>query len=79
MYFQEKNAGQLLINANKMTLTLHDGSDLQFPYAHGSNLPYMLTTKREKTVGLAFDDVVALGDVRAYYSLMSVADEQTNS
>jgi hypothetical protein len=74
-YFQEKNAGQLLINANKMTLTLHDGSDLQFPYAHGSNLPYMLTTKREKTVGLAFDNVVALGDVRAYYSLMSVANE----
>jgi hypothetical protein len=41
-YFKEKKAGSLLITHDCSTLTLKDGSRLDFPYQE-SNLPLMLT------------------------------------
>jgi hypothetical protein len=67
-YFKEKKAGSLLITHDRTTLTLKDGSRMDFPYQE-NNLPLMLTddhfTNKSLTVGLTFEDatVVATLDV----------------
>jgi hypothetical protein len=38
-YFQEKYAGQYVMMVHCSVLMLTDGSKLEFPYNHGSNLP----------------------------------------
>jgi hypothetical protein len=58
-YFKEKKAGSLLITHDRTTLTLKDGSRMDFPYQE-NNLPLMLTdnhlTNKALTVGLTFED-----------------------
>jgi hypothetical protein len=67
-YFKEKKADSLQITHDRMTLTLKDGSRLDFPYQE-NNLPLMLTdehfTRKVLTVGLASEGatVVATMDV----------------
>jgi hypothetical protein len=67
-YFKEKKAGSLQITHDLTTLTLKDGSQIDFLYQE-NNLPSMLTdehfTRKALTVGLAFEDatVVATIDV----------------
>jgi hypothetical protein len=55
-YFQETNAGQYLMTAQGSVLTLADGSKLEFPYNHGSNLPLMLPSVDQAVAGLTFED-----------------------
>jgi hypothetical protein len=67
-YFKEKKDGSLQITHNRTTLTLKDGSRLDFPYQE-NNLPLMLTyehfTRKALTAGLKFEDdtVMATMDV----------------
>jgi hypothetical protein len=62
-YFKEKKAGSLQITHDRMTLTLKDGSRLDFPY-QDNNLPLMLTyehfTRKALTVGLTFEDATVM-------------------
>jgi hypothetical protein len=77
-YFQEQDAGELWCNAKRSVLTLADGSQLEFPYNPGSNLPLMLPDRTKTPVGFTFEDkatFTALGD-RAF---MSVADESNQN
>ena len=46
-YFQEHNGGGYKMELRKSTLTLGDGSELEFPYNCCSNLPLMLTLRDE--------------------------------
>ena len=55
-YFQESNAGQFLMTSRRSVLTLADGSKLEFPYNHGSNLPLMLPSVNQAIAGLTFED-----------------------
>jgi len=76
-YFREQNAGNLLVTAKSTVLTLSDGSDCEFPYHNGSNLPLMLPHYQQQ-VGLTFEDVSYLtsnGGINQLSTLMSVADE----
>ncbi|KAL7564904.1 hypothetical protein ACA910_009393 [Epithemia clementina (nom. ined.)] len=52
-YFQENGAGCCIVEAKKTTLTLVDGSELEFPYNFGSNLPLMLSD-HHTCMGLTF-------------------------
>jgi hypothetical protein len=62
-YFKEKKAGSLLITHDRTTLTLKDGSRMDFPYQE-NNLPLMLTdnhfTTKALTVGLMFEDATVM-------------------
>jgi len=58
-YFSETSSGSLLLNHRHAKLVLHDGTDLEFPYNAGSNLPLMLPAT-PSTVGLTFENVKAL-------------------
>jgi hypothetical protein len=62
-YFKEKKAGSLHITHDQTTLTLKDGSQLDFPYEE-NNLPLMLTdehfTRKALTVGLTFEDATVM-------------------
>ena len=73
-YFQEQAKGELSVNAFRSRLTLHDGSELEFPFHPNSNLPLMLSGRQTK-MGLAFEDVMALSKEFDCHGLMSVADE----
>ena len=73
-YFQEQAKGELSVNAFRSRLTLHDGSELEFPFHPNSNLPLMLSGRQTK-MGLAFEDVMALSKEFDCRGLMSVADE----
>ena len=73
-YFIEKEAGQLLMTAHHTVLTLADGSELEFPYNMGSNLPLMLPHMKSQ-VGLTYDDVTTLSDEHSIKGYLSVADE----
>jgi hypothetical protein len=77
-YFQENDAGQLLITARRSELTLSDGSVLEFPYNCGNNLPLMLP-KVIVPVGLSFEDTQVLMDGTQLRGLMSVADEMNQN
>jgi len=61
-YFQEKHAGLLWCDARRSVLTLADGSDVEFPYNVGSNLPIMLPNEMVQ-MGLTFDDCHLLKDM----------------
>ena len=41
-YFQENGKGKCEVDFTKVTLSLPDGTELQFPFHHCSNLPFML-------------------------------------
>jgi hypothetical protein len=62
-YFKEKKAGSLLITHDRTTLTLKDGSRMDFPYQE-NNLPLVLTddhfTTKALTVGLTFEDATVM-------------------
>jgi hypothetical protein len=62
-YFKEKKDGSLLITHDRTTLTLKDGSRMDFPYQE-NNLPIMLTdnhfTNKALTVGLTFEDATVM-------------------
>jgi hypothetical protein len=62
-YFKEKKAGSLQITHDLTTLTLKDGSQLDFMYQE-NNLPLMLTdehfTRKALTVGLTFEDATVM-------------------
>ena len=45
-FFQEQQAGELWCNHQRTVLTLPEGTDLEFPYNPGSNLPMMLPDQR---------------------------------
>jgi hypothetical protein len=65
-YFKEKKAGSLLITHDRTTLTLKDGSRMDFPYQE-NNLPLMLTddhfTNKALTVGLTFEDATVMATI----------------
>jgi hypothetical protein len=65
-YFKEKMAGSLQITHDLTTLTLKDGSQLDFPY-QDNNLPLMLTdehfTRKALTVGLTFEDATVMATI----------------
>jgi Reverse transcriptase (RNA-dependent DNA polymerase)/GAG-pre-integrase domain len=42
VYFQDEGKGRCVVTDYNVTLTLSDDSELQFPYHHSSNLPFML-------------------------------------
>jgi hypothetical protein len=74
-YFQETNAGQYLMTAQRSVLTLADGSKLEFPYNPGSNLPLMLPSVNQAVAGLTFEDRNYLTQPNLLSSFLSVADE----
>ena len=59
--------GELHVNAHRTQLTLHDGSQLEFPFSHNGKLPIMLTEKhfdrQAHVAGLSFEDATMLGNV----------------
>jgi hypothetical protein len=56
-------------------LTIADGSNLEFPYNHGSNLPLMLPSVNQAMAGLTFEDRQYLSQPNLLCSFLSVADE----
>ena len=70
-YFQEKEAGGLSLDHARCRLTLHDGSELTFPFNWQSNLPLMLPATQTQ-MGLTFEDVMSIQEMEAF---MSVAAE----
>ena len=74
-YFKEYRGGQCLVTEKRTVLTLFDGSELEFPFNPGSNLPLTLTQPKPAPMGLTFEDAVALGDAPSLHALLSVADE----
>jgi len=58
-YFSETSPGSLLLTHRHAKLVLRDGTDLEFPYNAGSNLPLM-PPAIPSTVGLTFEDCKAL-------------------
>jgi hypothetical protein len=75
-YFQEGQLGKCQVNAQQTSITLHDGSILEFPYTGGSILPIMLLAV-PTTIGLTYKDALYFSDVNGLRSFLSVA-EQTN-
>jgi hypothetical protein len=65
-YSKEEKAGSLLITHDRSTLTLKDGSRLDFPYQE-SNLPIMLTedhfNDKALTVGLTGEDAIVMASM----------------
>ena len=78
-YFQEHDAGECRINSRRTSVELADGSLLEFPFNHESNLPLMLPAEPAHTctMGLTFEDAEALGSLSNLRWNLSVAD-QTN-
>jgi hypothetical protein len=74
-YFQDQNAGQYLMTPKRSVLTLADGSELEFPYNPGSNLPLMLPSVNQAVAGLTFEDSQYLTRPTLLSSFLSVADE----
>ena len=73
-YFQEHDAGSCIIEARRTSLTLADGSTLEFPYQANNNLPMMLPAE-PLNVGLTYEDCQFLGSNTTLQSHLSVADE----
>jgi hypothetical protein len=73
-YFQEHNAGSCTIEARRTSLTLADGSTMEFPYQSNNNLPMMLPAK-PLHVGLTYEDCTFFGNQDFIQSHLSVADE----
>ena len=72
-YFQERQAGSLFMNHSRTTLTLADGSSLDFPYSQ-ANLPWMLpSTDSPPTAGLSSTDHLIFEQPNV--ALMNVAEE----
>jgi hypothetical protein len=71
-YFKEKKAGSLLITHDRTTLTLKDGSRMDFPYQE-NNLPLMLMddhfTNKALTVGLTFEDATVMATLDVTYEM----------
>ena len=73
--FQEKQSGRCIIDHLKTTLELPDGSQLQFPYCPGNNLPLMFTDQCER-VGLAEVDIPNPSGLQTVFDL--IAEENAN-
>jgi hypothetical protein len=75
-YFKSVASGSLLIHANSALLTIPDGTTLEFPYHHGSHLPYMLTGPQPK-IGLTYEDAITLGtpEVGCYMSVAAQVNQ----
>ena len=70
-FFQSNDGGELSLKKNKAVLSLPDGTDLEFPYNHRSNLPLMLLAPEGTWCGLDQEDcanVVSEPIVNAYLS-----------
>jgi Reverse transcriptase (RNA-dependent DNA polymerase) len=74
VYFQENNGGYCELTKDKIKLTLPEGTELEFPYNAGSNIPLMLPFT-QTTVGLTMADVSLLSSPELLFSHLSVADE----
>jgi Reverse transcriptase (RNA-dependent DNA polymerase) len=73
-YFQEQKKGKAEINKSTLSLSLADGTTLEFPFAHGCNLPIMLSKlERQPSIGLSYDDIKGLMISASAY--VTVADE----
>ena len=77
-YFQEHNAGEFWCNARRAVLTLGDGSELEFPYNPGSNLPLMLPDRQSTSVGFTFEDKASLSQLGETIN-MSVAHDMNQN
>jgi hypothetical protein len=68
-YLKEKKAGSLMITHDHSTLTLKDGSRLDFPYQK-SNLSIMLTeeyfNQKSLTVRLTFENATGMASMDVY-------------
>jgi hypothetical protein len=51
VYFQDEGKGKCVVTDYNVTLTLPDDSELQFPYHHSSNLPFMLSVDLPRKQG----------------------------
>ena len=74
-YFQENDAGRFVMEARRTILTLADGSEIEFPYNPGSNLPLMLPAGSPSMVGMTWEDTAMLADGHSVGNYMSVAAE----
>jgi hypothetical protein len=74
-YFQEHEAGQYVMTAKHCVLTLADGSLLEFPYNHESNLPLMLPSGRLAVAGITLQDQQYLSNRLLLSSFLLVADK----
>jgi hypothetical protein len=73
VYFNEQG-GMSCLTKDKMLLALKDGTEMEFPYNSGSNIPLMLT-KPPLTAGLTNDDILYLAQAHSFSLNISVADE----
>lgn len=55
-FLQEQNGGQVTVKKNKTVLELTDGTEMEFPFNHHSNLPLMLLGREMHLCGLIPDD-----------------------
>ena len=79
-HFMDTDSGSLLVNSRRTTLRLSDGSELEFPFNDGNQLPYMLLShKDDKTVGLVSSDLEALRSFDGISNLLSVAQESNQN
>jgi hypothetical protein len=81
-YFQEGQEGELRLNSRATELELHDGTTLEFPYNHWSNLPIMLSAHSHEcraTAGLTYEDAMSLCDGKSLYDFISVAAEENQN
>jgi hypothetical protein len=80
IYFMKHQCGSYTMDHKGSSLTLRDGTTLQFPYNDGSSLPIMLTTNHFKThdkhVGLTYQDSQTLGDINGLQAFMNVATKR---
>ncbi len=74
VYFQSNGSGCLLAHHQRAFLTVQDDTTLEFPYSGGSNLPIMLSTNTQSTVGLTYEDLETLTSGYTVNSYLSVAD-----
>ena len=72
-FFQEQQAGKLVLDHKKTQLQIPDGTWLEFPYNSSSNLPFMLTGNVNH-MGLTFEDATMLGDGYSVKSALSTAN-----
>jgi hypothetical protein len=73
-YFQEHYSGTCTIEARQTSLTLADGTTMEFPYQANNNLPMMLPAE-PLHVRLTYKDCKFLGKPDFIQSHLSVADE----
>jgi hypothetical protein len=76
-YFQENDAGSFWCDSRRSILTLADGSDLEFPYNQGSNLPLMLPHTTTQ-MGLTFEDSQLFRELGSA-ALVTVADDMNQN